>query len=118
MQIKLDENLPAALVDVLAEFGHQADTSPQEGLGGCPDEEIWEAAVQADRFLITQDLDFSDIRKFIPGTHPGILLLRLDHPSRSALVQRMHRILHTEDFGSWKGCLVIATERKIRVRRP
>ena len=27
--------------------------------------------------LITQDLDFSDIRKFQPGTHYGIVVVRL-----------------------------------------
>jgi len=118
MRIKLDENLPAVLVDVLAEYGHDADTSPREGLAGRPDEEVWQAAISADRFLFTQDLDFSDIRKYAPGTHPGILLLRLDHPSRTALVQRVRRILLAEDFESWSGCLVVTTERKIRVRRP
>jgi predicted nuclease of predicted toxin-antitoxin system len=118
MQIKLDENLPAVLVNVLAEFGHEADTSPQEGLAGSRDEEIWEAAVRTGRFLITQDLDFSDVRKFVPGTHPGLLLLRLDHPSRTALVRRIRQILGTEEIDSWKGCLVVASEHKIRVRRP
>ena len=71
MRIKLDENLPAVLVGLLSEFGHEADTSPKEGLAGCKDEEIAEAASRTDRFLLTQDLHFSDIRKFSPGTHPG-----------------------------------------------
>ncbi len=118
MQIKLDENLPAVLVNVLAEFGHEADTSPLEGLAGSPDEEIWEAAVRAGRFLITQDMDFSDVRKFVPGTHPGLLLIRLDHPSRTALATRVRQILQTEDIDSWNGCLVVASEHKIRIRRP
>ena len=118
MRIKLDENLPAVLTDILAEFGHNADTSPQEGLAGRRDEEIWEAATSTGRFLFTQDLDFSDVRKYVPGTHPGLLLIRLDHPSRAALVRRISQILQTEDIESWKGCLIVATEHKIRVRRP
>jgi len=118
MQIKLDENLPAALTEILAEFGHEADTSPQEGLAGRSDEEIWGAATKAGRFLFTQDLDFSDIRKYAPGTHPGLLLIRLDHPSRTALVSRIQQILQTEDVESWKRCFVVTTEHKIRVRRP
>lgn len=118
MQIKLDENLPAVLTDLFAEFGHDADTSPAEGLSGCNDAKIWATAIRTGRFLITQDLDFSDVRVFAPGTHPGILLIRLDHPSRTALIQRARRILETEDIDSWKGCLVVASEHKIRVRRP
>jgi len=118
MRIKLDENLPAVLVDVLAEFGHDAETSPAEGLTGRKDEEVWEAAMGSGRFLITQDLDFSDMRRFVPGTHPGILLVRLGHPSRAALVQRVYQILQTENISTWGGCIVVTTEHKIRIRRP
>jgi len=39
---------------------------------------MWSAARRDERFLITQDLDFSDIRQFKPGTHPGLLLVRLE----------------------------------------
>src|SRR3972149_1137384 len=118
MRIKLDENLPAVLVGLLHEFGHEAETSPDEGLAGREDEAIWAAAIASDRILLTQGLDFSDIRRFVPGTHPGLLLVRLDHPSRTAIMQRMHQILQTEDMEAWKGCIVVVTRHKIRVRRP
>ncbi len=63
MKIKLDENLPARLGDVLSDLGHDIDTVIQERLAGHSDAEVWEAAQRAERFLITQDLDFSDIRR-------------------------------------------------------
>lgn len=31
MQIKLDENLPADLAEILIELGHDVDTVPDEG---------------------------------------------------------------------------------------
>ena len=37
MRIKLDENLPAELVDDLAAMGHDADTVASEGLTGFAD---------------------------------------------------------------------------------
>lgn len=117
MLIKLDENLPAVLADTLREFGHDVDTTPSEGLAGHDDNDIWEAVQRTGRFLFTQDLDFSDARKFAPGTHPGLLLLRLEHPSRQELIEHVKRILQTEDIEAWRGCVVVATERKIRVRR-
>ncbi len=66
MKIKLDENLPESLVAELATLNHDADTVPQEGLAGHDDPDVWAAAQAAGRFLITQDLDFSDVRKSIP----------------------------------------------------
>jgi predicted nuclease of predicted toxin-antitoxin system len=117
MNIKLDENIPLRLAQILTAHGHQTDTIPQEGLAGREDAEIWEAAQRTGRFLITQDLDFSDIRRFAPGTHHGLLLIRLRDPGREALVRKIQTIYQTEDVESWKGCFVVATERKIRVRR-
>lgn len=69
MNIKLDENLPASLVGALAKLGHDVDTVVAEGLAGETDNVVCQAAQDARRFLITQDLDFSDIRRFAPGTH-------------------------------------------------
>ena len=42
---------------------------------------IFEAAVGEDRLLLTQNLDFSDIRRFKPGTHAGIVIIRLRDPA-------------------------------------
>ncbi len=117
MNIKLDENIPHRLVSILTDMGHQVDTVPQEGLSGHDDAIVWDTAQGAGRFLITQDLDFSDIRKFIPGTHHGLLLVRLRDPGRSALKQKVQILFQTENVESWKGCFVVATDRKIRVRR-
>jgi hypothetical protein len=118
MKLKLDENLPESLVHSLGGLQHDADTTRQQGLAGRPDSEVWLAAQRSGRFLITQDLDFSDVRKFAPGTHCGLLLVRLRAPGRQALAKRLWDIFQTEDVRSWAGCFVLATDTKIRVRRP
>ncbi len=118
MRIKLDENLPLRLASALRSRGHDVDTVGEERLVGSMDSAIWAAVQEAERFLITQDLDFSDIRKFAPGTHHGILLVRLAAPGREALLARVDRLFETEDVESWRGCFVVVGERKIRVRRP
>lgn len=118
MKIKLDENIPARAQALLSELGHDVDTVVSEGLGGATDATVWQAAQEEQRLLITQDLDFSDITKFVPGTHCGILLIRLQNPSRQALTKVVDSIFSTEPVADWFGCFVVATERKVRVRRP
>lgn len=118
MRIKLDENLPFRLASSLRELGHNVDTVPEEGLSGRLDRAIWEAAQQEERFLITQDMDFSDSRRFAPGQHKGILLLRLHSASRRDLLQRVQELFRNENVAKWSGCFVVATERKLRVLRP
>jgi hypothetical protein len=73
VKIKLDENLPARLVAVLTGLGHNVDSVRTEQLTGRADPNVWSAAQAAQRFLITQDLDFSDVRRYTPGTHAGLL---------------------------------------------
>ena len=118
MKIKLDENLPARLVAVLTGLGHNVDSVRTEQLTGRADPDVWSAAQAAQRFLITQDLDFSDVRRYTPGTHAGLLLVRLMRPGRNALFERVLTVFQTERVEGWTGCLVVATEQKIRIRRP
>ena len=116
MKIKLDENLPARLKSILQSHGHDVDTVPDEQLSGQPDTEIWRAVSAEGRFLITQDLDFSDTRQFAPGTHAGLLLVRLREPGALALLESINAI--AAEIADWGGCFVVLTENKIRVKRP
>ena len=118
MRIKLDENLPLALVSELTTAGHDIQSVPEEGLTGSPDSTLWRATQAEGRFLITQDLDFSDIHRFQPGTHHGILLVRLHNPSRNQLAERVLSLFRHEQAAQWSGCFVVATDRKVRVMRP
>ena len=118
MKIKLDENMPEMLAVHLRGLGHDVHTVPEESLAGHVDPETWSAAQSEKRFLITQDLDFSDTRQFIPGTHAGILLVRLRTPGRIALTRVVYQAFARENVETWYGCIVVLTERKIRVQRP
>ena len=118
MRVKLDENLPVRLAGELTSLGHDTDTVSQESLGGHPDPDVWRAAQESDRFFITQDLDFSDIRQYRPGSHCGLLLIRLRFPARRLLIERISCLFRTQDVESWRRCLVVVTESKIRVVTP
>jgi predicted nuclease of predicted toxin-antitoxin system len=118
MRIKLDENLPESLLEILRGLGHDPDSVLSEGLRGEPDDVVFPAALADGRVLITQDLDFSDIRQFAPGTHPGLILVRLREPSRTTLRERIEWIFRTEPVETWAGCFVVVSDHKVRVRRP
>lgn len=117
MKIKLDENLPADLVEPLARLGHEVDTVLQENLKGKDDPSVWKAVQEAGRFLVSQDLYFSDIRGHAPGTHHGVLLIRLVDPSRENLFKKIIEVFEREDVSAWSGCNVVATDQKLRVRK-
>lgn len=95
MKIKLDENIPTRLRPVLSGYGHRVDTVVSEGLIGEPDAHVWQVAQSTGRFFITQDLDFSDICRFLPGTHAGVLLIRLREPGANALLEKVSAVRRT-----------------------
>jgi predicted nuclease of predicted toxin-antitoxin system len=117
VKIKLDENLPLALQNGLAARGHDVHSVFDEDLAGEPDERIWEACSAEERFLITQDLDFSDARKYRPGTNAGIMILRLVDDSRENLIRVVLQAFTEQDIGSFERALVVVSDVKIRIRR-
>ena len=108
--------MPARLASVFAQHGHDVGTVVEQGLAGHPDSEVWEAAKSEGRMLITQDLDFSDIRPFEPGTHPGLILVSLREPGANELLKKVGAV--AGEISMWAGCFVVLTDNKIRVKHP
>ena len=117
MNIKLDENLSISHVTLLKNIGHNAERVYDEGMSGWSDSKIWEAICKENKFFITLDLDFSDIRKFKPGTHPGILLIRSDNKGIKPVKKILHKVISEASLENFKGCLVVADKNKTRIRK-
>lgn len=118
MLVKLYENMAQTHVELLQQYGYKADRVTDEGLSGADDEVVWKQVCAEGRFFITLDLDFSDVRRFAPGTHPGILLVRSRNRSRQAVSAILSRVLSEQTLETLKGCLVVADEIQTRIRRP
>ena len=99
-------------------LGLDVHTVLDEGLGGRPDIDVWTAAQQERRFLITQDLDFSDVRRFAPGTHEGLLVVRVPDSEQWRLADYLVAWFSQPGASTWQRCFVVATPTKVRVRRP
>ncbi len=118
ISVKLDENLGQSAMELLQKAGYSVDRGTNEGLSGAKDPVVWQRVCQEGRFFITLDLDFSDVRRFPPGTHPGLLLLRPKDRSRDAVVRVLKRVLQEHPLSNLTGCLVVADEHRTRLRRP
>jgi len=115
--VKLDENLSRQTLRVLRDAGYDAEGVHDEGLSGASDPSVWEHACAEGRLLITLDLDFSDVRQFPPGSHPGILLIRGHDNSSRGVTTVLERVLAEGPLDDLSGCLVVADQRQTRVRR-
>jgi predicted nuclease of predicted toxin-antitoxin system len=75
-RIKVDEDLPHQIADLLIERGHDALTVVGQGWQGFSDEDLWPRIQNEQRWLITADKGFADLRQHPPGSHAGVILLR------------------------------------------
>jgi predicted nuclease of predicted toxin-antitoxin system len=69
-------------------MGHDVHTVVDEALVGSSDERIWTRCQEEERLLVTQDLDFSDSRKFKPG--------RLAGPASESRSRRLGRLAEVD----------------------
>ena len=118
MNVKIDENLPASVVRIFVERGHAAETALEEGLAGASDERLAEDARKEERLLVTLDRGFADIRAYPPGSHPGIVVLRLPDQRPRLIDAAIRALLAQYDLSDLRGCTVVVQPTAIRLRRP
>lgn len=115
-RFKVDANLPIAIKTVLVEGGHDALTVVDQKLGGQENPTVFSVCKTEDRILVTLDLDFSDIRMYEPGSHPGIWILRPTTQSIDNCVALVRGALALSKTEAPETALWIIEPGKIRVR--
>ena len=118
MRLKLDENMPADARAVLEELGHDADTAESEGLACAVDDDVLASARSTGRFLITMDRGMGDIRRHPPGSHAGVVVLRVGDQRSPVVLEVLRTFLTNHDLASLAGCTVVVHGHLVRVRRP
>lgn len=116
MDIKLDENMPNELAVELRRNACDVHTCHDEAIAGATDATLLERVRAEGRFLLTFDLDFTDIRKYPPGTYPGIIVLRLHSQDIDTVKQVVVRFLTCTAPEALAGNLTIVEETRVRIR--
>ena len=115
-KFKIDENLPIEAANLFNRFGYDAETVLDEELQGFSDDELFLTCKKENRILVTFDLNFSDVRTYSPGTHPGVIVIRLADQSVDATLSVINKIISTFKEETPSGKLWIVEEKKIRIR--
>lgn len=118
MKLKLDENLSRHLKTRLNDLGHDVSTTADENLLSQPDTVVAAAAYAEGRILLTLDIEFADLRKYQPGTHPGIVLFRPSNFGPLTVNRYVENFVRDTDLETLQGCVVVVDSTKVRIRRP
>ena len=117
LKVIVDEDLPRQAVQLLREHGYDAASVIEQGMGGWKDPPLWVAVQKHERYFVTADKGFGDIRVYSPGTHHGILLLRPDEDGIRPVLELLQRVLDSYNLEDLGGAITVATPRGIRLRR-
>ena len=118
MKLKLDENLSRHLKPRLVDLGYDVATTADEQLLSQPDTVVAAAARAEGRMLLTLDIEFADLRKYRPGTHPGIILFRPSSVGPLTVNRLVEDFVRTTDLRALSGCVVVVESTRVRIRRP
>lgn len=76
VRLKVDENLPTEIAELLNQHGCDAVMVRNQGWQGMADDDLWARVQREQRWLATADKEFADLRRYPPGSHAGLILLR------------------------------------------
>jgi predicted nuclease of predicted toxin-antitoxin system len=118
MHIKVDEDLPALVVQRLRDQGYDASGVLDQSMGGWKDARLWQVVQAHGQFFVTADKGFGDIRTYPPGTHAGVLLLRPNEDGIRPTIDLLEQVLAAYQIEALAGFLTVAAPQSIRIRRP
>jgi predicted nuclease of predicted toxin-antitoxin system len=118
MKLKLDENLSRHLKPVLAGLGHDVLTAADENLLSQPDTEIARAAKDENRMLLTLDVEFADLRKYPPGSHPGVILFRPLSLGPMSVNAFIADFIRRTDLDKLAASVAVVDPAHVRIRYP
>ena len=115
MKFKIDENLPVEFAEILVKSGYDALTVNDQNLAGEADEILIEICKKEHRILITLDLDFTNILKYIPEKYEGIIVLRSVHQDKNTLLTILKKFIPVLKKENFKKRLCILEQTKYRM---
>lgn len=118
MRVKLDENVSASALVPLFEAGVDVNTVADESLVGADDPAVLGAASREGRVVVTMDRGFGDVRAYPPGSHGGIVVLRMDQQAPRRIAEAVSQLVATVELADLAGCVSVWRDGELRVRRP
>lgn len=116
MRFKLDENLPVRAAEALRAAGHDVVALLDQLAAGAQDTTVAQLVRDERRALITQDLDFADIRAYPPSDYHGIVVLRPRSSSANETLRLVARLVLAVEQEPLERRLWIVDEHRIRIR--
>lgn len=108
MNFLVDENMPRSLAAQIGAMGFTVQDVRDIGLRGCPDSEVFEAAIAADALIITRDRGFAVEKNWPAAFTAGVIFVNLpDYTPASTINAKIMALLAKRSPVSLLGAVTI-----------
>lgn len=117
MKLLADLHISPVTVLFLRSSGHDTVRVNEIMPPASPDKEIVQAAINSNRVVLTQDLDFSEIIALSGKTAPSLISLRLSSSRIEYVNSVLDRILPIIENDLIAGAIVSVEDDRVRIRK-
>ncbi len=117
MKILADMHISPITVHFLRNLGHDVVRVNEILPPNASDKTIIETAINSDRVILTQDLDFSEIIALSGNIQPSLISLRLSSSRIEFVNTILERILPRIESDVRKGAIISVEDNRIRIRK-
>ena len=104
-------------VKFLRNGGWDITTVQEIGLQGAKDPQVLNTAQEMGAVLITRDMDFGDIRRFLPSDYQGVIVLKMTYRGSEEVHAVLRKMLQEVREDEFVGTLFVVDRNKWRKRK-
>ena len=104
-------------VKFLRNEGWDVTTVKEIGLQGAKDPQVLNKAQEMGAVLITRDMDFGDIRRFLPSAYQGVIVLKMTYRKSDEVHAVLRKMLQEVKEDEFVGALFVVDRNKWRKRK-
>ena len=104
-------------VEFLRNEGWDVTTVKEIGLQGAKDPQVLNTAQEMGAVLITRDMDFGDIRRFLPSAYQGVIVLKMTYRKSDEVHAVLRKMLQEVKEDEFAGTLFVVDRNKWRKRK-
>jgi hypothetical protein len=118
VKFKLDENLPRRPPPPSPVRAMMSIPFPAKVSLALPTRMSVSAATGAGRILVSLDVGLGDIRAYPPGSHAGIVVLRVPDQSAATVTKTISDLASLTELASLAGSVAVLQRGLLRIRHP
>lgn len=117
MKFFLDENFPKTVEKLVTLENHEIIDIRETKQIGLPDSEIFKLAQENESIFLTTDMDFFHTIPFHFPEHFGVIIIALNQPNRSMILEKLEWCLSNIDLSDISNKVILLRDNSYTIKK-